>query len=179
MFHDLTLPEGTILLPLAIKALYSSIPLERGLQVIEKLLRSRAMSKHKHSDFIIKLLRFLLTHNKFKFNSTWGTRYSHGYKMCPSICKRIFGSLADMAICREDIACVPVQDIILSQVHHQRPCLVDCGTGGDWGPYEGTDGKFTSEWHRERVTFLDLTVELIGQHTVKTTCGIGGYLASV
>lgn len=50
------------------EALYSFIPHERGPQIIENVLNNRAMSKHKHGDFLIKLLRILLTHNKFQFN---------------------------------------------------------------------------------------------------------------
>lgn len=74
-----------------------------------------------------------------------------------------------MAVCGGDIAHVPFQDIILTQVHQQHPHILDWDPGEDWGLYEETDSEFTSEWQGERVTFLDLTIELTNQHTVKPT----------
>lgn len=66
MLRDITLPENTILFTLDIDVLYFWISHERGLQVVEKVLCSKA--RNKHSDFIVRLLKFLLPHNKSQFD---------------------------------------------------------------------------------------------------------------
>lgn len=52
----MTLPEGTLLGTLDIEALYSSIPHDRGLQTIKKILDSRPLDKRDHSLLVVELL---------------------------------------------------------------------------------------------------------------------------
>lgn len=58
-------PQGNIVFELDIEALYSLILLDKGLEVMSKVLQSRSVEKEKHNIFIADLLRFLLKHNKF------------------------------------------------------------------------------------------------------------------
>lgn len=49
LLHNLTLPEGALLVTLDIETLYFSIPHDKGLQTIKKILDSRPLDKRAHN----------------------------------------------------------------------------------------------------------------------------------
>lgn len=52
---------------LIVEALYSSIPHDRGLVTVKEFLRERSNRKWVYSEFILKILEYIWTHNIFTF----------------------------------------------------------------------------------------------------------------
>lgn len=65
-----TLPTNTWLVALDVESLYNIIPHNRGISVIKKLIRERGPQYDTYGDFVLDLLRFILTRNYFMFGSS-------------------------------------------------------------------------------------------------------------
>ncbi|CAJ0941725.1 unnamed protein product [Ranitomeya imitator] len=66
--EGLTIGLESSLASIDVEALYSSIPHDRGLEAIQYFLNTRGQQHHQHNCFVLKLLRFCLTHNYFVFD---------------------------------------------------------------------------------------------------------------
>lgn len=63
----MSVPTGALLLTLDVEALYSSIPHGRGVGKAWTFLRELDHTQWKYSEFALRLLYFILTHNWFLF----------------------------------------------------------------------------------------------------------------
>lgn len=70
VIEGLTIPVGVILVAIDIETLYSSIPHERGIEVVAGFLCEQDRNNWKLCNFVISLLRHILTSNVFLFNGS-------------------------------------------------------------------------------------------------------------
>ncbi|CAJ0964821.1 unnamed protein product [Ranitomeya imitator] len=64
--------DGSFLLgSIDVEALYSSIPHEVGLRGVNYFLQQRSVACREHNNFVMSLLKYILTHNAFKFDGKY------------------------------------------------------------------------------------------------------------
>lgn len=61
----------TLLASLNAEALYSNIDHNLGIQAVSQFLYTESITYIEHNDFVVLLLRYLLTHNYFMFVGTF------------------------------------------------------------------------------------------------------------
>ena len=158
-----TLPPGTLLITLDVSSLYTNIPHEEGLRASEHFLNKRKNTTIP-TDFLIKLMEFVLTHNNFEFN---GKHYvqkqgtAMGTKMAPSYACLFMGNLEDKFLSAAeqipDIWIRYIDDIFVIWTHGQE----------SWDIFfENLNAfhktiKFVSTTSLTNISFLDVEVKLM------------------
>lgn len=66
--QDITVTPQTKLASLDVESLYMNVSHALGIKAVHYFLDSRGIQYKQHNDFVIQLLKFLLTHNYFTFN---------------------------------------------------------------------------------------------------------------
>lgn len=79
----LQVPPDLLLVAINVEALYSSIPHDRGLICIKRILSEKSRCEGKVNDYIIEALCFILHHNYFSFN---GSHYLEVQGMAMGTC---------------------------------------------------------------------------------------------
>uniref|UniRef100_A0A8C5QQL5 Reverse transcriptase domain-containing protein n=1 Tax=Leptobrachium leishanense TaxID=445787 RepID=A0A8C5QQL5_9ANUR len=83
--------NDTLLCSLDVESLYSCIPHDLGLKHVKYYLDTRGEAHSKHTEFVLQLLQFVLTHNFFIFDRTFyrqvtgtamGTAMAHPMHIC-------------------------------------------------------------------------------------------------
>ncbi|XP_053571737.1 LOW QUALITY PROTEIN: polycystic kidney disease protein 1-like 1 [Bombina bombina] len=67
--NDISVSANTLLVAIDVESLYSSIPHDKGVEVIKYFLIQRGSEYDKHTNFILELLSFILKHNYFVFGN--------------------------------------------------------------------------------------------------------------
>ena len=165
-------PEGTLLVTLDVTSLYTNIPNHDGVAAVaKKLLQSPDPDIPSH--FLIKLLKLVLTKNYFIFNGNFylqvgGT--AMGTRLAPSYACTFLGDLEDRLIeaypLKPDTWLRYIDDIYMEWRHGETELL-------KFVNYLNTSHdtiKFTMEFSKARIDFLDTTVILDPEtSTVYTT----------
>ena len=167
------LPPDCILLTLDVSSLYTNIPHNEGIEACRRALDTHA-NPDPPTDSLVRMMEQILTLNNFKFN---GQHYlqiqetAMGTRMAPSYANIFMGELEkhllQNTVNRPSIWWRYIEDIFAvwndgeEQLQH---FLQEINT------FHPTI-KFTAEWSREKVSFLDTTVILDG-----TILGVEGGL---
>ena len=159
-----TLPENTMLVTLDVSSLYTNIPNIEGIEACRTLLeRERPSAKHPTNDSLIVLLTQVLTMNNFDFNEhhflqVGGT--AMGTRVAPCYANTFMGWFEDIHVYQYHT--LPklwkryIDDIFVIWTHstqqldefidHLNQCMPSI--------------KFETETSRDKVCFLDITVQL-------------------
>lgn len=70
IIDSLHIPEGGLLVTLDVECLFNSTPYELGVQIVQSYLDQMGDQSSNHNRFIIELLKFILIHNYFTFETS-------------------------------------------------------------------------------------------------------------
>ena len=167
------LPQNSWLVTLDVSSLYTVIPNREGLHATKEALHDfRPNPNVKPSnDSLVQLMEFVLTKNNFQFN---GVHYlqvsgtSMGAKSAPSFAVTYMNKFED-----DFVYTYPRQPFIWKRYIDDCFCIID-GSRQDVDNFVtylnscNPNIQFTCDISREKVTFLDTTVILQSNHTLKT-----------
>lgn len=154
------LTKETILVTVDVTSLYTNIPHDKGMESVKQYLNQRPVSSTPSADFIIKLIEFILTMNAFKFNNNFylqrkGT--AMGTRMAPSYANIFMGSIESNFLRTQayipTLWCRYIDDIFFIWNHtvdHLEQFLNNLNSFSCL--------KFTWNYSRETITFLDVDV---------------------
>ena len=156
------LPSGTILVTLDVKALYTNIPHDEGVEACRAMLNTREVQQPPTDD-LVHLIKLVLSKNNFTFDDEHylqmhGT--AMGTRMAPSYANIFMGRLEDLLLERvtrrpsvwwrfiDDVFAIwqhgeECLKTFLQQINSMHPTI-----------------KFTAEWSYRSVSFLDVNVTL-------------------
>ena len=154
------LPENAILCTIDVVALYPSIPHDEGLGVLRKALDSRA-DRSVSTDSLMDLAEVILKNNMFEFNG----RFYHqirgtaiGTKCAPPSSILFLADLEEKLLrsydCKPSVWWRYIDDVLLIWTHGEEELqrLIDYLNASHHSI------KFTAEWSRESISFLDTRV---------------------
>ena len=166
-------PHGELIIgTMDVTSLYANIPNEEGIQSVKQILsEQRRINQNPKNDSLVHLLRMVLEKNNFQFN---GTNYlqiggtAMGTRVAPSyanlfMCKIEKGLLENYPL-KPKTWLRYIDDIFFIWEHGETELK-------NWATYlnESHDRiKFTMEYSKEKVNFLDVTVKVETDNKLST-----------
>ena len=166
--QEIQVTKGTFLASLDIEALYTNIQHELGIQAVHSYLTTKGTQFHLHNQFILKLLRFLLTHNYFLFNSRYYLQLNGtamGSKCAPNFANLFLGWWENTIVFTEQYEHFTNHVLFWGRFIDDVLILWD-GTETLFQEFVQNLNQnhigmsFTSEINSETLTFLDLRISL-------------------
>ena len=154
------LPEGTILCTIDVVGLYPNIPHDEGLAFLKDFLDSR-VDKQVTTDTLIELAELVLKNNIFEFSDKTYKQIrgmTIGTKFAPPYCSTFYGSFRGKGLSKVKrnrmfgggklmiyflFGNMVKRKELINEINSFHPTI-----------------KFTADWSKEKVSFLDVDVTL-------------------
>ena len=164
------LPSECLLVMLNVSSLYTNIPQQEGMEACREALDTRDVPEPPTDD-VVHLISLILKKNNFSFN---GESYiqkhgtAMGTRMAPSFANIFMGKLErdilHQATHKPAIWWRYIDDIFAVWTHGEDKLIKFIN---DINAYDSDSTiKFTAEWFRESVTFLDTEITCNGNHLI-------------
>ncbi|CAN2391269.1 hypothetical protein PRIEUP_LOCUS1308, partial [Pristimantis euphronides] len=164
--------ENYLWASLDVKSLYSNIDHGLGIEAVKNFLRGDPLMPIRQQDFLLDLLRFVLTHNYFSFEDmiflqTKGT--AMGAKCAPSYANLFMGAFEEFFNINGRSNTVLykryIDDLLLiwRGSHDSLKSLVFELNQNNWGL------EFTSTIHESNIVFLDLDISICNNTIITKT----------
>ena len=173
LLENINLPDNVILCTLDVTSLYTNIPNQEGISAVrQQLSHHRHPSENPTNHSICELLRLVLTCNNFQFDNkhylqVGGT--AMGTKLAPSFANIFMGWFEDNFVYTYKLKPLVwkryIDDVFMIWQHGDtelKDFIAHLNTRHD-------TIKFTEESSRSSINFLDITVTLTAQGTLKTS----------
>ena len=173
LLNNINLPDDIILCTLDVTSLYTNIPNNEGISAVpHQLAKTRHPSENPTNHSICELLRLVLTCNNFQFNDkhflqVGGT--AMGTKLAPSFANIFMGWFEDNFVYTYKLQPLVwkryINDVFMIWQHGDselKDFIVHLNS-------RHNTIKFTEESSRSSINFLDITVTLTPESTLKTT----------
>ena len=167
------LPPGSVLVTLDVSSLYTNIPHKEKIEACRKALNSSGHLSHSHlkTESICDLIRMILTMNNFEFDNNHfiqlhGT--AMGTRMAPAYTNLFMGDLEEKLLAQFPLKPYLwwryIDDIFMVWTHREDK-LEDFIN--HINSLHSTI-KFTHEFSKSHISFLDVTVSLDNNNTIST-----------
>ena len=152
------IPEDAILCTIDVVALYAGIPHDEGLGVLRKALDSRA-DRSVSTDSLMDLAEVVLKNNMFEFNGRFyhqirgtaiGTKCAPPYAILADLEEKLLSS----SDCKPSASWRYIDDVYLIWTHGEEELQKFI----DYSNASHHSIKFTAEWSKESINFLDTRV---------------------
>ena len=156
------IPKDTLLVTLDVSSLYTNIPHQEGIEACREALNSRT-TKQPPTEDLAELIKQILTKNNFEFGDSHflqihGT--AMGTRMAPSYANIFMGKLEKELLAhsrkKPTVWWRYIDDVFALWTHGEESLNNFIGEINQAHPTI----KFTAEWSKESVSFLDTTVKL-------------------